>query len=142
MDMRVAILVMVFAALFIRPQPGIAEEARITDLSIEACPVGLTEAGRTAAFKASAFFRANTDESGKITSWVELRVPDVARKFVDLDSFECCVHRWVLQPRSVYTITLNCGTTGEMLDTWSMVISNANGQVIRVVLPRAAQKLR
>ena len=105
-------------------------------LSIEACQVTLTEAGRLSRFAASTIYQVETDSAGKVKSWSEIRVLPIVTQSVDLATFKCCVERWILSPRSTYTITLHSGTTSEMLEAWSVAITDAAGLAIRIVLPR------
>ena len=111
------------------------EEYEHTVVSVEACQVELTEAGKSASFITSAFFKITTDSEGKVQSWAEIGVPRMVHGYVDLAAFKCCVERWVLLPSEEYVVSLAFGTTGEALEKWSIGLGQ-KGQMIKVDLPR------
>ena len=106
-----------------------------TFLTVEACKVDLTEAGRSANFITSAFFKVTTDDEGRVQTWSEIGVPKMLPGFVDLDAFKCCVERWSLLPSSQYVISLTCGTTGDALEKWSIGLTQ-EGHTIKIEIPR------
>jgi len=131
------IFALVFAlAVTLQPTDVLSdEEYEHTYLSVEACQVDLTEAGKSASFFTSAFFKITTDTEGKVQSWSEIGVPRMVPGFVDLAAFKCCVERWVLLPSSDYVVSLTCGTTGEALERWSIGLTQ-EGHTIKIEIPR------
>jgi len=111
------------------------EEYKHTVLSVEVCQVDLTEAGKSASFVTSAFFKITTDTEGKVESWSEIGVPRMVHGYIDLAAFKCCVERWVLLPSEEYVVSLTFGTTGEALEKWSIGLGQ-KGHMIKIDLPR------
>jgi hypothetical protein len=106
-------------------------------VSIEACRVGLTAAGRTSSFQGTAILQADTDAAGTVVAVKDLRVPDVFPIFVEMTEFKACVTRWKFRGAGAIVVALTAGTTGETLQSWSISVGNS-GQGFTLVLPRGS----
>jgi hypothetical protein len=114
--------------------PGTADvAARVKDL--EACRVGLTAAGQTAAFAGTAVFEMTIGADGVVSRIRTLKMPEVFEAFVEISKFDACMRRWRFSGAGSVPVVFTAGTTGEALTAWSITVGTPPNSV-RLVLPR------
>jgi len=102
-------------------------------IEIEACSVGLTEAGRSARYQEVLIYKGRTDAAGAIADLALHRGSDVASRFVALDDLEACIRNWRLGANSQLHIAFTVGTS---LGVWTIDVSPSEGPRVVVRLPR------
>jgi hypothetical protein len=100
-----------------------ASNPRLVEL--EACRVGLTEMGRTAAFYASAIYQAQMDGNGRVIRVKALLVPEFFPHLVDTGAFESCLRRWRFSGGGRVTVIFSAGTTGDVATGWWISVGSA-----------------
>jgi hypothetical protein len=56
-----------------------------------------------------------------------VKMPEAFDVFVDLADFRTCVQRWRFSGTGTTVVSLNAGTTGDLLREWKISVSSASG---------------
>jgi hypothetical protein len=107
------------------PQPRVVE--------MEACRVGLTPAGQTAAFAATVIYEAAARPDGTVATLKRLKAPEFFIAFMEVDKFESCVKHWKFSGEGKVIVTFSAGTTGGASTNWRITAGFASNSVSLVL---------
>jgi hypothetical protein len=114
-------------ATFLTPAP----QPRVVEM--EACRVGLTPAGQTAAFAATVIYEAEVRRDGTVSTFKRLKVPEFFLAFVEVDKFESCVKHWKFSDEGKVIVTFLAGTTGAASTGWRITAGSPANSVSLVI---------
>ena len=108
-----------------------ATQPRVVD--VEACRVGLTPAGRTAAIAATVIHEAALKPHGTVSTRKGLEVPEFFTAFVEVDKFESCMKNWKFSGEGRVIVTFSAGTTGAIAMAWRITAGSTANSVSLVL---------
>lgn len=117
MFLRRPVLIWLLAAIAVTSRSVHADEANSTGKpaihSLRVCELRFKPAARSARFKTTVLYQAETSESGHVSGIVEdprCEAPEPFRP--EFTPVQSCLTQWRLKPSSKYTIELSWGSTG------------------------------
>lgn len=102
-------------------------------VEMEACRVGLTPAGQTAAFSATTIYEAETRRDGTVSTLKRLKAPEFLTAFVEVDKFESCMKNWKFSGEGRIIVTFSAGTTGAIAMAWRITAGSSPNSVSLVL---------
>jgi hypothetical protein len=108
-----------------------ATQPRVVEM--EACRVGLTALGQTAAFAATVIYEAEVKGDGTVSTLKRVKVPEFFIALVEVDKFESCVKHWKFSGDGKVIVTFSAGTTAAASTAWRITAGSPANSVSLVL---------